>query len=93
MMDCRSPRVSVIDIEKNRSENTPETIDATDKNQLSKTILWKCFQWMTNYLKKFSGLHEKRPNRLSWTEHFWSFFGCLISIILVALLHYHVLEK
>lgn len=82
MMDCTSPRVSVIDIQKNG-----------EKDQSYKTILGKCFQWMKEYLKKFSGLHEKRPNRLSWSEHFWSFLGCLISIILVALLHYHVLEK
>ena len=89
MMDCALPRVSVIDFqkggEKNQSESTPETIDST--------IIGKCFQWMKKYLKKFSGLHEKRPSRLSWSEHFWSFLGCLISIVLVGLLHYHVLEK
>ena len=99
-MDCTSPRVSVIDVDvserrNNQGENkiNSRRDDQLHNDRQRKRILWKLFPWMMEYLKKFSGLHENRPNRLSWSEHFWSFFGCLISTTLVAILHYQIFEK
>ena len=82
-------------VEANKSTET--TVSATKEKenflQLIKGRLDGCFPWMKKYVQKFSGLHENRPNRLSWDEHFWSFTGSLISIVLIALIHYRLLEK
>jgi hypothetical protein len=82
------PHVSVIEVENSAERNHEEKTDISIK-----IILNNCFQWMKSYVKKWNGLHEKRPNRLSWDEHFWSITGSLISVILIAILHYRLFEK
>jgi hypothetical protein len=101
-MDYTSPHVSVIEVENsaeiNQTDTPVETI-APERNHQEKTgesiknIFNTFFQWVKRYIKKCSGLHENRPNRFSWDEHFWSFTGSLISIVLIAILHYRLFEK
>jgi hypothetical protein len=55
-------------------------------------MISECFQWMRKYVKKFSGLHEQRSKRLTWDEYFWSFVGSLVSIVLIAIIHYRLFE-
>jgi len=101
-MDGTPSPVFVIEIdhnlETNQVENTSETIDANKTNKVNtdksiKNIIDECFQWMKVYIKRYSGLHQKRPKRLTWDEYFWTFIGSFVSIALVAIIHYNFLEK
>jgi len=101
-MDCASPGVFVIEIADNlqtdQIEKTSETITENNDKQVKtdqsiKIIISGCFQWMKIYVQKFGGLHEKRPRRVTWDEYFWSFIGSLVSITLIAIFHYRLLQK
>jgi hypothetical protein len=85
-------------LETDQIEKTSENIAQNKKNQVKtnksiKIIISECFQWMKIYLQKFGGLHEKRPRRVTWDEYFWSFIGSLVSITLIAILHYRLLQE
>lgn len=95
-MDCTSPNVFTIDVNENNVEiDQVEKLDEINvpKRNKKEVILKSCFQWLQEYIKKCGGLHENRPNRLSWDEYIWSFFGSLISIVLIGILHYRLVEK
>ncbi|CAF0877197.1 unnamed protein product [Didymodactylos carnosus] len=46
-----------------------------------------------NYFYKWRGLNETRPKRLPWHDYLWTWLGAFLGIIVVATLHYYVLEK
>jgi hypothetical protein len=48
--------------------------------------------WFVAYLRKFGGLSETRPKRIAWHEYFWSFIGSFLGILIVAFMHYRLLE-
>jgi hypothetical protein len=78
-------------------EVSPEILakieDFGEENNNSPTILNKCWRWIRIYLKKFRGLHEKRPKRLPWQEYIWSFIGALLGIAAITFFHFRLLEK
>ncbi len=97
-MDCISPRaISIYLWDDVAADESAEIIpSAKNPKGIVETIrigLEECFHWIKRYFKKFRGLHENRPNRLSWDEHFWIFIGSLISVILIATIHYRLFEK
>lgn len=90
-----------ISIDTNNNQRIPEDLIEVPPEVLSKVenkpeessgIVKKCFEWIQIYIKKFAGLHEKRPNRLPWDEYLWSFIGAFLGIAAVAFFHYRLLE-
>ncbi len=98
-MDGVSSREISIRIGDNTEANRPGETTLSPKKQIQEFLqlikdrLDGFFPWVTKYVQKFSGLHENRPNRLTWDEHFWSFTGSLISIVLIAIIHYRLFQK
>lgn len=73
-------------------EVPPANLPKLENCEESSKIRDKCSKWIRIYLKKFSGLHEERPKRLSWPEYFWSFLGAFLGIAAVAFLHFRLLD-
>ncbi len=88
------PHVFVIEFDRNSGPIPVEKSSKSLKTDiLSLVIITRCYQWIKGYVKKFIGLHEKRPKRLSWDEYLWSFIGSFIGIAAVAFFHYKFFKK
>ena len=96
-MDKPSSKVFVINLSRILQtavvEVLPEATAADQKDNHSSVHVIKAgYQWLANYLKKFRGLRQERPERLPWDEYLWSFIGALLGIAAVAFLHSKLFE-
>jgi hypothetical protein len=65
---------------------------AKNAEQKKKSFGKQIVLWFMAYLRKFGGLNETRPKRIAWHEYFWSFIGSFLGILIVAFMHYRLLE-
>ncbi|CAF1491017.1 unnamed protein product [Didymodactylos carnosus] len=74
---------------KNISENVSQEMNFDEPASTS----CGCLKWIKCYFRKWSGKREKRPPRATWEDLAWSFIGSIISMGIVAVLHYRLLRQ